>query len=43
MIRGEKGLSQVKFTTQGFGAPKPVTPNTKPDGSDDRVEMAVRK
>ena len=28
-------LGAVKFETQGFGAKKPVAPNTKPDGSDD--------
>jgi outer membrane protein OmpA-like peptidoglycan-associated protein len=47
----KEGLSQVKFTTQGFGASKPVAPNTKPDGSDDpegrqknrRVEIVVTK
>jgi len=39
------------MTTQGFGASKPVAPNTKPDGSDDpegrqknrRVEIVVAK
>ena len=30
-----EGLRQVKFANQGFGATKPVVPNTKPDGSDD--------
>src|SRR5205085_4381616 len=28
-------LSHMKFATEGFGAKKPVAPNTKPDGSDD--------
>jgi outer membrane protein OmpA-like peptidoglycan-associated protein len=47
----EEGLGQVKMTTQGFGATKPVAPNTKPDGSDDpegrqknrRVEIVLSK
>jgi outer membrane protein OmpA-like peptidoglycan-associated protein len=47
----KEGLGQVKMTTQGFGASKPVAPNTKPDGSDDpdgrqknrRVEIVVTK
>jgi outer membrane protein OmpA-like peptidoglycan-associated protein len=47
----KEGLSNVKFSTQGFGAKKPVAPNTKPDGSDDpdgrqknrRVEIVVKK
>jgi outer membrane protein OmpA-like peptidoglycan-associated protein len=51
MVRGEKGLSQVKFTSQGFGALKPVAANTKPNRSDDpegrqksrRVEIVVTK
>src|SRR3954464_3951814 len=29
------GLSGVKFSTAGFGAKKPIAPNTKSDGSDD--------
>src|SRR5205807_2015347 len=45
------GLSNVKFSTEGFGAKKPAAPNTKPDGSDDpdarqknrRVELVIRK
>jgi outer membrane protein OmpA-like peptidoglycan-associated protein len=45
------GLSNVKFSTEGFGAKKAVAPNTKPDGSDDpdgrqknrRVELVIRK
>ncbi len=40
-----------RFSTAGFGAKKPVAPNTKPDGSDDpegraknrRVEIVVKK
>jgi outer membrane protein OmpA-like peptidoglycan-associated protein len=47
----KEGLGQVKMTAQGFGAAKPVVPNTKPDGSDDpdgrqknrRVEIVVTK
>src|SRR6202161_2405737 len=31
----KEGLGQVNMTTQGFGATRPVVPNTKPDGSDD--------
>jgi len=50
LVRRE-GLKRVKFATQGFGASKPVAPNTKPDGSDDpegrqknrRVEITLRK
>ena len=45
------GLGDRTISTQGFGATKPVAPNTKPDGSDDpdgrqknrRVEILVRK
>jgi len=45
------GLKNVSFATRGFGAQKPVAPNTKPDGSDDpegrqknrRVEIVVKK
>ncbi len=45
------GLAGSRFFTEGFGAEKPVAPNTKPDGSDDpagrqknrRVEIAIRK
>jgi outer membrane protein OmpA-like peptidoglycan-associated protein len=45
------GLSGVKFSTEGFGAKKPIAPNTKPDGSDDpegrqknrRVEIVIKK
>jgi outer membrane protein OmpA-like peptidoglycan-associated protein len=47
----KEGLGKVKMTTQGFGARKPVAPNTKPDGSDDpegrqknrRVEIVLAK
>jgi len=45
------GLSGVKFSAAGFGAKKPIAPNTKPDGSDDpegrqknrRVEIVITK
>jgi outer membrane protein OmpA-like peptidoglycan-associated protein len=48
---GKEKLGAMKFETQGFGAKKPVAPNTKPDGSDDpdgrqknrRVEIIFRK
>jgi outer membrane protein OmpA-like peptidoglycan-associated protein len=47
----KEGLRNVSFTTQGFGASRPVAPNRKPDGSDDpegrqknrRVEIVVKK
>ncbi|HUE80776.1 MAG TPA: OmpA family protein [Pyrinomonadaceae bacterium] len=47
----KEGLGKVQFSTQGFGAKKPVASNTKPDGSDDpagrqknrRVEIIIRK
>jgi|SoiMethySBSTD1v2_1073268.scaffolds.fasta_scaffold2868469_2 OmpA family protein len=47
----KEGLKNVRFVTAGFGAKKPVVPNTKPDGSDDpagrqknrRVEIVVMK
>lgn len=47
----EAGLRGVAFDTHGFGADKPVAPNTKPDGSDNpegrqqnrRVEILIRK
>ncbi len=46
-----EGLRNVQFTTAGFGAKRPVAPNTKPDGSDDpdgrqrnrRVEIIMAK
>lgn len=45
------GLGDLRFSTEGFGAKKPVAPNQKPDGSDDpegrqknrRVEIVIRK
>ncbi|HWS72647.1 MAG TPA: OmpA family protein [Thermoanaerobaculia bacterium] len=45
------GLSAMRFSTEGFGATKPVAPNQKPDGSDDpvgrqknrRVEIVIQK
>jgi outer membrane protein OmpA-like peptidoglycan-associated protein len=47
----KEGLTNVQFTTQGFGAKRPVASNTKPDGSDDpegrqknrRVEIVIKK
>jgi outer membrane protein OmpA-like peptidoglycan-associated protein len=45
------GLGDMKFAAEGFGAKKPVAPNTKTDGSDDpegrqknrRVEIVIKK
>jgi photosystem I P700 chlorophyll a apoprotein A2 len=50
-LANKEGLKNVRFATRGFGAKKPVAPNTKPDGSDDpegrqknrRVEIIVKK
>ena len=50
-LKRSPALSNVRISTQGFGARKPVAPNRKPDGSDDtegrqknrRVEIVVRK
>ncbi len=50
-LKGKGELKRVRFTTKGYGATKPVAPNTKPDGSDDpdgrqknrRVEIVVKK
>ena len=47
----KEGLAQVKMTTQGFGASKPVAPNANKDGSDNpegrqknrRVEIVLAK
>jgi len=47
----KEGLAQVKMTTQGLGASKPVAPNINKDGSDDpegrqknrRVEIVLSK
>ena len=47
----KEGLKDVRFATAGFGAKKPVVPNTKPDGTDDpdgrqknrRVEIVISK
>jgi len=47
----KEGLGQLKMTTQGFGARRPVAPNVRPDGSDDpvgrqknrRVEIVLAK
>jgi outer membrane protein OmpA-like peptidoglycan-associated protein len=32
----KEGLKEVRFSTAGLGAKKPVAPNNKPDGSDNR-------
>ena len=29
------GLKDIRFLTSGYGAKRPIAPNTKPDGSDD--------
>jgi outer membrane protein OmpA-like peptidoglycan-associated protein len=50
LVKNE-GLKEVRFSTSGFGAKKPVVSNTKPDGSDDpegrqknrRVEIVIGK
>jgi outer membrane protein OmpA-like peptidoglycan-associated protein len=47
----KEGLNTIKMSTQGFGAKRPVAPNSKPDGSDDpegrqknrRVEIVLAK
>jgi outer membrane protein OmpA-like peptidoglycan-associated protein len=47
----KEGLGSLKMATQGFGAKKPVAPNTNPDGSDNpegrqknrRVEIVLSK
>jgi outer membrane protein OmpA-like peptidoglycan-associated protein len=47
----KEGLGQFKMTTKGFGASKPVAPNTNNDGSDNpegrqknrRVEIVLEK
>lgn len=47
----KEAVSQARMTTRGFGATKPVAPNTRPDGSDDpagrqknrRVEIVLTK
>jgi outer membrane protein OmpA-like peptidoglycan-associated protein len=46
-----EGLTRTRFMTRGFGATRPVAPNTKPDGSDNpegrqrnrRVEIIFRR
>lgn len=46
-----EGLNKTKFATRGYGATRPVAPNTQPDGSDDpdgrqlnrRVEIVFAK
>ena len=50
LIKNE-GLTNVRFSTSGFGSKKPAVSNTKPDGSDDpegrqknrRVEIVISK
>ncbi len=50
-LKRTEGLTKVRMTTRGFGATRPVAPNTKPDGSDDpvgrqknrRVEIVLEK
>lgn len=45
------GLAGMHFSSEGYGADKPVAPNTRPDGADDpegrqknrRVEIVIRK
>jgi outer membrane protein OmpA-like peptidoglycan-associated protein len=47
----KEGISNVQFSTSGFGAKQPKAPNKKPDGSDDpdgrqknrRVEIILKK
>src|SRR6202163_175330 len=47
----QDGLKRIHFVTTGFGATRPVAPNTKTDGSDDpddrqknrRVELIIKK
>jgi outer membrane protein OmpA-like peptidoglycan-associated protein len=47
----KEGLRSVTFLTAGFGASRPVAPNTAPDGADDpagrqrnrRVELVLQK
>jgi outer membrane protein OmpA-like peptidoglycan-associated protein len=48
-LADHEGLKNVRFSTLGFGAKKPIAPNFKPDGSDDpegrqknrRVEIVI--
>ena len=50
-LRKPAALRNVRFSTQGFGARKPVAPNTRPNGADDpegrqknrRVDIVVKK
>ena len=50
-LTNREGLKKVRFAARGFGAKKPVVPNTKPDGNDDtegrqknrRVEIIFKK
>ena len=50
-LRKQPGLETLKFAAEGYGATKPVAPNTTPDRRDDpegrqknrRVEIVLRK
>jgi outer membrane protein OmpA-like peptidoglycan-associated protein len=50
-LAGNGGLKGVAMKTRGWGATKPVAPNTRPDGSDDpagrqrnrRVEIVIAR
>ena len=50
-LQGRENVTGIALETKGWGAKKPVAPNTKPDGSDDpegrqknrRVEIIVAK
>jgi outer membrane protein OmpA-like peptidoglycan-associated protein len=50
-LETQGGVQGVSMTTHGWGATKPIAPNTKPDGSDDpegrqknrRVEIVIAK
>lgn len=50
-LRGQPGATKVAYTAAGFGATRPVAPNTRADGSDDpqgrqrnrRVEIVLKK
>ena len=50
-LESRGGVKGVTFAVRGFGAKRPIAPNTRPDGSDDpegrrknrRVEIVVKK
>lgn len=50
-LTGKRGIDRARLTTAGFGAQKPVAPNTQPNGADDpvgrqrnrRVEVIISK